>query len=79
MTMYEMSDLQYQAVYNVLSFSLASMMSTTMYLWFRSFAVQERYRSAVLISGLVTFIAASLLAYLQLLVRGIFLFSRISL
>jgi len=58
MTMYEMSDLQYQAVYNVLSFSLASMMSTTMYLWFRSFAVQDRYRSAVLISGLVTFIAA---------------------
>jgi bacteriorhodopsin len=58
MTMYEMTDLQYQAVYNVLSFSLASMMATTMYLWFRSFAVQERYRSAVLISGLVTFIAA---------------------
>jgi len=58
MTMYEMTDLQYQAVYNVLSFSLASMMSTTMYLWFRSFAVQDRFRSAVLISGLVTFIAA---------------------
>lgn len=53
-----MTDLQYQAVYNVLSFSLASMMATTMYLWFRSFAVQDRYRSAVLISGLVTFIAA---------------------
>merc|ERR1719265_3027166 len=34
------------------------MMATTMYLWFRSFAVQDRYRSAVLISGLVTFIAA---------------------
>merc|ERR1719353_486862 len=48
----------YQAVYNVLSFALASMMATTMYLWFRSFAVQEKYRSAVLISGLVTFIAA---------------------
>merc|ERR1712224_581238 len=29
-----------------------------MYLWFRSFAVMEKYRSAVLISGLVTFIAA---------------------
>jgi len=58
MTMYEMSDLQYQAVYNILSFSLASMMATTMYLWFRSFAVEERFRSAVLISGLVTFIAA---------------------
>merc|ERR1719352_1946874 len=34
------------------------MMATTMYLWFRAFAVQARYQSAVLISGLVTFIAA---------------------
>merc|ERR1712026_645253 len=33
-------------------------MATTVYLWFRSFAVQAQYRSAVLISGLVTFIAA---------------------
>merc|ERR1711981_693283 len=56
--MYEMSDLQFQAVYNILSFSLASMMATTMYLWFRAFAVKEQYQSAVLISGLVTFIAA---------------------
>jgi len=53
-----MTDLQYQAVYNVLSFSLASMMSTTMYLWLRAFAVRDQYRSAVVISGLVTFIAA---------------------
>jgi len=45
-------------VYNVLSFALASMMATTMYLWFRSFAVKAQYQSAVLISGLVTFIAA---------------------
>jgi len=58
MTMYAMSDLQFQAVYNVLSFALASMMATTMYLWFRSFAVKDKYQSAVLISGLVTFIAA---------------------
>jgi len=58
MTMYEMTDMQYQAVYNVLSFALASMMATTMYLWFRSFAVKPQYQSAVLISGLVTFIAA---------------------
>merc|ERR1711871_216224 len=43
---------------NTLSFSLASMMATTMYLWFRSFAVKDKYQSAVLISGLVTFIAA---------------------
>jgi len=54
-----MSDLQYQAVYNVLSFSLASMMATTMYLWFRaSNGVKDEYKSAVFISGLVTFIAA---------------------
>jgi len=58
MAMYEMTDMQYQAVYNVLSFALASMMATTMYLWFRSFAVKAQYQSAVLISGLVTFIAA---------------------
>jgi len=56
--MYEMTDLQYQAVYNVLSFALASMMATTMYLWFRSASVAGQYKSAVLISGLVTFIAA---------------------
>merc|ERR1711920_595554 len=37
---------------------LASMMATTMYLWFRSTAVRDQFKSAVLISGLVTFIAA---------------------
>merc|ERR1739845_133665 len=58
MVMYPMNDMQYQAVYNTLSFSLASMMATTMYLWFRSMAVLDKYKSAVLISGLVTFIAA---------------------
>lgn len=58
MVMYAMTDTQFQAVYNVLSFSLASMMATTVYLWFRSSAVQDKFKSAVLISGLVTFIAA---------------------
>merc|ERR1712066_842664 len=58
MVMYDMKDFQYQAVYNVLSFALASMMATTMYLWFRAFAVKDQFKSAVLISGLVTFIAA---------------------
>merc|ERR1719498_2258946 len=33
-------------------------MATTMFLWFRSFPVKDRYQSAVIISGLVTFIAA---------------------
>eukprot|EP00959_Pyramimonas_sp_CCMP1952_P470059 9496032-Pyramimonas_sp.AAC.2 len=58
MVMYPMSDMQYQAVYNTLSFALASMMATTMYLWFRSTAVRDQFKSAVIISGLVTFIAA---------------------
>merc|ERR1712170_271001 len=58
MAIYDMTDLQYQAVYNVLSFALASMMATTLYLWFRMFAVKDQYQSAVCISGLVTFIAA---------------------
>jgi len=53
-----MTDTEFQAVYNVLSFTLASMMATTMYLWFRANAVTDKYKSAVLISGLVTFIAA---------------------
>merc|ERR1719382_1943914 len=53
-----MTDVQFQAVYNVLSFSLASMSATTMYLWFRANAVHDKYKSAVYISGLVTFIAA---------------------
>lgn len=58
MTMYVMTDVQFQAVYNVLSFSLASMMATTLLLWFRSFAVRDNLRSAVLISRMVTFIVA---------------------
>merc|ERR1719162_2165261 len=57
MTMFVMEDLQFQAVFNTLSFSLASMGATTMFLWFRSFAVKDRCQSAVIISGLVTFIA----------------------
>jgi len=56
--MYAMTNIQYQAVYNVLSFALASMMATTMYLWMRAPALADKYRSAVIISGLVTFIAA---------------------
>ena len=44
MVMYEMTDTQYQAVYDVLSFSLASMMATTVYLLFRASAVTDRYK-----------------------------------
>merc|ERR1711939_997391 len=45
-------------VYNILSFSLASMMSTTLFLWMRVPAVKNQYQSALIISGMVTFIAA---------------------
>jgi len=56
--MFAMSDGQFQLVYNVLSFSLASMMSTTLFLWFRVSAVHEKFKSALIISGMVTFIAS---------------------
>jgi len=56
--MFPMSDDQFQTVYNVLSFSLASMMATTLFLWMRAQSVNAKYQTAVIISGLVTFIAA---------------------
>jgi len=56
--MYEMTDTQFQTVYNILSFALASMMATTIFLWMRVTSIHEDYKSALLISGLVTFIAA---------------------
>jgi bacteriorhodopsin len=56
--MFDMADGQFQLVYNVLSFSLASMMATTVFLWLKVPTVNGKYQSAVIISGLVTFIAA---------------------
>merc|ERR1711998_471409 len=58
MVMFQMSDAHYETIYNVLSFSLASMMSTTLFLWLRMPSIVPKYQSAVLISGMVTFIAA---------------------
>lgn len=56
--MFPMTDGQFQLVYNILSFSLASMMATTVFLWMRVPSMTERYKTALFISGLVTFIAA---------------------
>jgi len=56
--MFPMSDGQFQLVYNVLSFSLASMMATTIFLWMRVPSISAKYQTALIISGLVTFIAA---------------------
>jgi len=58
MTMYAMTDVQYQTVYNVLSFALASMMASTIFFWARVPSVHEKYKTALLITGLVTFIAS---------------------
>lgn len=49
---------QFNLVYNVLSFSFATMMATTIFLWMRVSSAHEKYKSALIISGLVTFIAA---------------------
>jgi len=58
MPIFAVNELQYELVYDVLSFSLASMMATTLFLWFRIPAIHEKFKPALLISGLVTFIAA---------------------
>merc|ERR1711957_442733 len=49
---------QFNLTYDVLSFSLATMMATTIFLWMRVPSCHDRYKSALIISGLVTFIAA---------------------
>jgi len=56
--MFAMSDAQFGLVYNVLSFSFASMAATTLFLWMRIPGVKDCYASALIISGEVTFIAA---------------------
>ena len=58
MTMHEMTDSQYQTVFNVLSFALACMMSSTLFFWGRVPAVHEKYKTALMITGMVTFIAS---------------------
>jgi len=56
--MFPMSDSGFQLVYNILSFSLASMMATTIFLWMQVPRINAKYQAALIISGLVTFIAA---------------------
>merc|ERR1712238_630209 len=58
MAVSSMEPTQFDLVYDVLSFSLATMMATTIFLWTRVGSVAEKYKSALIISGLVTFIAA---------------------
>jgi len=58
MPMYDMSYNQYFMVYNSLSFTLASMMACTVFFFMRLPSVAEKYKTAVVTSGIVTLIAA---------------------
>ena len=59
MVMYVMSDLQFQTACHTPSFSLASVVATTLYFWLRSTAVADKCKSAVTINGLTTYIAVN--------------------
>lgn len=48
---------QYSLVYNAFSFTFAAMAATTLFLWLSRGEVSRDYRTAVTVSGLVTFIA----------------------
>merc|ERR1711907_876470 len=56
--MFDMTDGQFQVVYDFLSFTFASMAASTVFFWLRLGSIHERYKSALVITGLVTFIAA---------------------
>jgi bacteriorhodopsin len=58
MTMDHLSAGQYLLVYNAFSFTLATMAAATLFLWLSRAQVAPHYRTALLISGLVTAIAA---------------------
>ena len=49
---------QYELVYNAFSFSIATMGAATLFFWLSRDTIAPQYRAALVISGLVTFIAA---------------------
>jgi bacteriorhodopsin len=49
---------QYEIVYNALSLTVAAMSAATLFFWLSRDTVAPRYRVALVISGVVTFIAA---------------------
>lgn len=57
-TLYAITDGQYQIVYDLLSFTFASMAASTLFFWFRLPSINEKYKSALVITGLVTAIAS---------------------
>jgi len=55
---YNMTDGQYQVVYDFLSFTFACMAASTLFFWLRLGSIHEKYKSALVITGMVTAIAA---------------------
>jgi bacteriorhodopsin len=55
---FAVTDGQFQIVYDFLSFTFAAMAASTLFYWLRLSSIHERYKSALVITGLVTFIAA---------------------
>merc|ERR1711907_760895 len=54
---FPMTTASFDIVYNSLSFTLASMMASTVFFWLRLSSINEKYKTAMVITGLVTFIA----------------------
>lgn len=53
-----LTNVEFSAVYNMLSLGIASMLFTSIFLWFARDRVLPRYRLAVMVSATVTSIAA---------------------
>ncbi len=49
---------QYELIYNAFSFTFAAMMAGTLFFWFGRSQVADAYKTAMTVTGLVTFIAA---------------------
>ncbi len=60
---------QYQLIFNIFSFTFAVMASTSLFLWFSRSQVSNQFKTAITISGLVTFIAAYHYAQIMLSFR----------
>lgn len=56
--MENLSMFEYQLIYNSFSFTFATMAAATLFFWLNLKSVSAAYRPAVIITGLVTFIAA---------------------
>ena len=54
---YNVTNSEYQIVYDVTSLGLACMFASTAFFWLRMPFIHNKYRSALCVTGLVTFIA----------------------